>query len=92
MTTMLFFSMGFALACLGLGAAFATVRLFLGPTAQDRVMALDAFYVCVMLIALVLGMRFGSQVYFEVALLIALSGFLGSLAMAKFLLRGEGIE
>lgn len=92
MTTILFFAMGFTLACFALGAGFATVRLFLGPTAQDRVMALDALYVCAMLITLVLGMRFGTEVYFEVALLIALIGFVGSVAMAKLLLRGEVIE
>lgn len=92
MTTILFFAMGFTLACFALATGFATVRLFLGPTAQDRVMALDALYVCAMLITLVLGMRFGTEVYFEVALLIALIGFVGSIAMAKFLLRGEVIE
>ena len=92
MTTMLFFALGFTLACFALAAAFATVRLFLGPSAQDRVMALDSLYVCAMLITLVLGMRFGTDLYFEVALLIALIGFVGSIAMAKFLLRGEVIE
>lgn len=92
MTTVLHTAIGFLLACLGLAVVFATIRLFRGPSAQDRVMALDTLYLCAMLITLTLGMRFGSLLYFEVALLIALVGFVGSIAMAKFLLRGEVIE
>lgn len=92
MTTALHLSIGFLLASLGLAIVFATIRLFRGPSAQDRVMALDTMYLCAMLIMLTLGMRFGNPVYFEVALLTALVGFVGSIAMAKFLLRGEVIE
>ncbi len=92
MTTALHFAIGFLLACLGLAIVSATIRLFRGPSAQDRVMALDTMYLCAMLLALTLGMRFGNPLYFEVALLIALVGFVGSIAMAKFLLRGEVIE
>ena len=92
MTSAVHFATGFLLACLGLAIVFATIRLFRGPSAQDRVMALDTMYLCAMLIMLTLGMRFGNPVYFEVALLTALVGFAGSIAMAKFLLRGEVIE
>ncbi len=92
MTTALHFATGFLLACLGLALAGATIRLLRGPSAQDRVMALDTMYLCAMLVTLTLGMRFGNPLYFEVALLIALVGFVGSIAMAKFLLRGEVIE
>ncbi|HWS73812.1 MAG TPA: K+/H+ antiporter subunit F [Quisquiliibacterium sp.] len=92
MTTLLTAAMGFAMACLGLAMLFASVRMFRGPTAQDRVMAMDTLYVCAMMMTLVLGMRFGSQIYFNMSLLIAVVGFVGSVAMAKFLLRGEVIE
>ena len=92
MTTLLTAAMGFAMACLGLAMLFASVRMFRGPTAQDRVMAMDTLYVCAMMMTLVLGMRYGSQIYFNMSLLIAVVGFVGSVAMAKFLLRGEVIE
>lgn len=92
MTMLLLSAMGFAMACLGLAMLFASIRMFRGPTAQDRVMAMDTLYVCAMMMMLVLGMRYGSQLYFEMSLLIAVVGFLGSVAMAKFLLRGEVIE
>ncbi|MCY1398560.1 Na(+)/H(+) antiporter subunit F [compost metagenome] len=68
------------------------LRLFKGPSAQDRVLALDYLYILAMLMMLVLGIRYASDTYFEAALLIALFGFVGSFALAKFLLRGEVIE
>ncbi|MCK9511944.1 MAG: K+/H+ antiporter subunit F [Pigmentiphaga sp.] len=80
------------LVLLALAVLFAAIRLLRGPTAQDRLVALDSIYVSCMLILLLLGIRFGHHLYFEVALLIALLGFAGSVAMAKFLLRGEVIE
>ncbi len=70
----------------------ALVRVLRGPSAQDRVLALDFVYVIGMLIILVLGIRYRSEQYFEAALLIALFGFVTSTALAKFLLRGEVIE
>jgi len=88
----LFWSASFALLCFVLGMACATVRLVRGATAQDRVLALDTFYINGMLTMLAFGVRSGTSVYFDVALLIALFGFVGSTAMAKFLLRGEVIE
>ena len=55
-------------------------------------LALDFMYVVGMLVMLVLAIRFESSMYFEGALLMVLFGFVGSVAMAKFLLRGEAIE
>ena len=75
-------------AAMGLGL----LRLLRGPSAQDRVLALDLINILGMLLALVLGIRYSSDTYFEAALLIALFGFVGTAAMAKFLLRGEVIE
>ncbi|MBX9872111.1 MAG: K+/H+ antiporter subunit F [Burkholderiaceae bacterium] len=68
------------------------VRLLRGPSAQDRVLALDFLYIVGMLVMLVLAIRYDSSMYFEGAFLMVLFGFVGSLAMAKFLLRGEVIE
>ncbi|WP_026436920.1 K+/H+ antiporter subunit F [Acidovorax sp. JHL-9] len=81
-----------ALCMLVLAMVFALVRLLQGPSAQDRVLALDCMYLNGMLLALVLGVLYGSSTYFEGALLIALFSFVGTTAMAKFLLRGEVIE
>lgn len=81
-----------ALLMLVLAMGCTLVRLLRGPTAQDRVLALDCMYLNAMLVMLVLGLLYDSTHYFEAALLMAILGFVGSVAMAKFLLRGEVIE
>jgi multicomponent K+:H+ antiporter subunit F len=81
-----------AQAMLALAMGCAAARLMIGPRAQDRVLALDTLYVDAMLLILVFGMRFGSALYFEAALVIAMLGFVSTAALAKFLLRGEVIE
>lgn len=82
----------FTLSAYGLAMLLALWRLLRGPSAQDRVLALDFIYLIGMLVILVVGIRYSSSTYFEAALLIALFGFVSSAAMAKFLLRGEVIE
>ena len=92
MTPVLLWALKLALLLLAVAMLCALYRLLVGPTAQDRVMALDCLYVNGMLMMLVLGIVYASSVYFEAAMLIALFGFVGSTALAKFLLRGEVIE
>lgn len=92
METLLELSIGYAMVCVLVAMAFCAVRLVIGPSAHDRVLALDTLWMCGMLLAIVLGIRFGTQMYFEVAILVALIGFVSTLAMAKFLMRGEIIE
>ena len=92
MSVLLSGAISIALSCYVLAMVLVALRLFGGPTAQDRVLALDYLYINGLLIILTLGMRYASDMYFEVALLIALFGFVSSTAMAKFLLRGEVIE
>ena len=75
-----------------LAMACAAFRMLRGPRAQDRILGLDTLYVNAMLLLLTFGIRTGSVVYFEVALVIALLGFVATVAAAKFLLRGEVIE
>jgi len=90
--TILSWSLLVALVLLGLAMVAASYRMMRGPRAQDRIVAFDAFYVNAMLLLLVFGMRTGSTLYFEAALVIALLGFVATLALAKFLMRGEIIE
>ena len=85
-------SAAFAAWCCIAAMILALLRLFRGPSAQDRVLAFDSFYVSGMLTLLILGIRSASALYFDVALLIALFGYIGTTALAKFLLRGEVIE
>jgi multicomponent K+:H+ antiporter subunit F len=92
MRELLPWAISFALMTIALAMVFAAIRLLRGPAAEDRVLALDTLYVNSMITVLTLGIQQGSRIYFDIALLIALFGFVGSAAMAKFLLRGEVIE
>ncbi|RZL45635.1 MAG: K+/H+ antiporter subunit F [Variovorax sp.] len=92
MTPLLPWALKLALLLLAVAMLCAIWRLLVGPTAQDRITALDCLYVNGMLMMLVLGIVYASNVYFEAAMLIALFGFVSSTALAKFLLRGEVIE
>lgn len=90
--TILSWSLLIAQVLLGIAMAIACLRMIRGPRAQDRIVALDALYVNAMLFLLVFGMRTGSTLYFEAALVISIAGFVSTLALAKFLMRGEIIE
>lgn len=92
MSSLLTVAISFALGCYAVASVLVLVRLVRGPRAQDRVFALDLLYLHAMLVMLVLGIKDGSDIYFEAALLIALFSFVSSSAMAKFILRGEVIE
>ena len=68
------------------------VRLVLGPTAGDRILALDTMVINALGLVVLLGIAQGVQIYFEVSLLIAMLGFVSTVAMARFILRGDIIE
>jgi multicomponent K+:H+ antiporter subunit F len=78
---------GFALAML-----LATWRLVRGPTLPDRILALDTLYVNSMALLILLGIAFDTNLYFEAALIIAMLGFVGTIALSKYLLRGDIVE
>lgn len=77
---------------LGLAMLIAGIRILVGPRAQDRVLALDTFYVNALLFLVLFSIRAEDSVYMEIALIIALLGFTATMAFAKFLMRGEVIE
>ncbi|WP_028035411.1 K+/H+ antiporter subunit F [Chelativorans sp. J32] len=91
-TAILEWSLTIAQIMLGIAMLLATFRMVNGPRAQDKVLGLDALYVVAMLELLLFGLRSGSSIYFEAALVIAILGFVSTVALAKFLMRGEVIE
>ncbi len=92
MSPVLDWSLVFTKGCLTLAMVLALARMLRGPSAQDRVMALDSLNSSALLLMLTLGLSYRSSMYFEGALLLSVFGFVGSTALAKFLLRGEVIE
>jgi len=82
----------FAQVLLGLAMTCAIWRLLRGPRAQDRVLGLDTLYVNTMLLLVTFGIQTGRTLYYEATLIIGLLGFASTVALAKFLMRGEVIE
>jgi multicomponent K+:H+ antiporter subunit F len=70
----------------------ALIPIIQGPHAQDRVLGLDILYSNAMLLMLVFSIRTGNLLYFEISLIIGALGFVSTVALAKFLMRGEVIE
>ena len=85
-------ALSIAQLALATAMALAVLRMICGPRAQDRVLGLDTLYVNCMLLLVTLGMRTGSVFFFETSLIIAMLGFVATVALAKFLMRGEVIE
>lgn len=92
MSAFLAWSITTAQILLGLAMGCATFRILWGPRAQDRIVGYDSLYVSAMLLLLAFGIGSGSTLYFEAALIVGLLGFVSTVALAKFLLRGEVIE
>lgn len=82
----------FVLGMLFLAVLLTLYRLARGPAIADRILALDTLYINAIAIIMVLGIYFDTDVYFEAALLIAMLGFVGTCALAKFALRGDIME
>jgi multicomponent K+:H+ antiporter subunit F len=74
---------------LALALALAAWRLLRGPGLPDRILALDTLYIDALALLVVLGLQQGTAVYFEVALLIALLGFIGTVVFARYVLHGD---
>jgi multicomponent K+:H+ antiporter subunit F len=81
-----------ALALLAFAMGLNLWRLARGPSAPDRVLALDTLAINTIALVMLLGIVLSSSIYFEVALLIAMMGFVGTAAFCKFLLSGDIIE
>ncbi|QRM57336.1 K+/H+ antiporter subunit F [Sinorhizobium sp. BG8] len=91
-STILLWAISISQSFLAIAMALAVYRMFIGPRAQDRVLGLDTLYVNAMLLLVTFGIRSGRTIYFEASLVIALLGFVATVALAKFLMRGEVIE
>jgi multicomponent K+:H+ antiporter subunit F len=89
---MLSIALDIALGGLALSLVLGFIRLAAGPTLPDRVLALDTLYVNGIAFLVTFGLRTSSPVYFEAALLIAMFAFVGTVALAKYALRGRLVE
>ena len=81
-----------AFICIAIALLLNFWRLVRGPSLPDRILALDTMYINTVALLVLIGIHQGLDVYFEAALLIALMGFVGTVALCKYLLRGDIIE
>ena len=81
-----------ALSLLGIALVLSSWRLLRGPDATDHILALDTLYINAAAAIVLYGIHIGRAEFFEAALIIALLGFVSTMALAKFLLRGDIIE
>lgn len=80
------------LAILGLAFLLTFARLLRGPSLPDRIVALDTLNINAIALIVLLGIGLDSAMFFEAALLIAVMGFVGTVALCKYLQRGDIIE
>jgi multicomponent K+:H+ antiporter subunit F len=81
-----------AVGAISVAALLNLYRLAIGPTMLDRVLALDTLVINAIALVVVVGVLFGTAIYFEAALLFAMVGFVTTVAFCKYLLRGNVIE
>lgn len=89
---MIEFAMMFAAICYGIALLLDLWRIVTGPDAADRILALDTMVINVIALIVIYGIFRETTIYFEVAMLIAMVGFVSTVAYCRYLLRGDIIE
>jgi multicomponent K+:H+ antiporter subunit F len=89
---MIGYALGFGFAALSLALVMNVWRLLKGPGVADRILALDTMVINVIGMIVLTGIAGGEGTAFEAALLLAMVGFVGTVAFGKFCLRGDIIE
>ena len=91
-TSLMDWALFLAFAFVALAQIMAMVRLWIGPSTGDRILALDTMFINAIGLIVLLGISQGTQIYFEAAMIIAMLGFVSTVAYARFVLRGDIIE
>ena len=89
---MLAYVIPLCMAIVGVAMVLNLLRLLQGPDMPDRVLALDTLYINALALIVLFGIWLASDLFFEAALLIAVMGFVGTVAVAKYLLHGDIID
>jgi multicomponent K+:H+ antiporter subunit F len=89
---MIAWAVDYAIFAIVIGMSFTAWRLVTGPSSVDRVLAIDTLYINVVGLVILLGLRLSSDLLFEAALIIAMLGFVSTVALARFVARGDVME
>jgi multicomponent K+:H+ antiporter subunit F len=90
--TLLDAALAFALACIAVALILCGWRLLRGPEVVDRVLALDTLYINAVALVILLGLVWRTELLFEAALIVAMLGFVSTVALARYLSRGDVVE
>lgn len=85
-------ALNIGVAAIGLAMALCALRLLRGPETTDRLLALDTLYLNTVALIVLLGIRWNTALLFEAALLVAMLGFASTVALARYLSRGDVVE
>lgn len=85
-------ALGFAIFCVGASFLLNLFRLWQGPLETDRILAVDTLTINAIALIVLFGIAYGTTAFFEAAILLAMVGFVATVAYCKFLLRGDIIE
>lgn len=89
---MITYALYFAIGCFGVGLLFNLWRILRGPGPADRVLALDTMVINTIALLVLYGILKGTAIYFEASMLVAMVGFVSTVAYCRFVLRGDIIE
>ena len=85
-------ALNFALGTVALAMLLVGLRLLRGPETTDRILALDTLYINAVALVILLGLRWKTPLLFEAALIVAMLGFVSTVALARFVSRGDVID
>lgn len=89
---MIAYALYFAFACFGVGLLLNLWRMARGPDATNRILALDTMVINMIALLVLYGILQETSVYYEAAMLIAMVGFVSTVAYCRYVLRGNIIE
>lgn len=89
---MLAFALTFAITCFALALLLNLIHLLRTPGLPDRILAVDTMVVNAIALIVLYGVKTASGLNFEAAMLLAMTGFVSTVAFCKYLLRGSIIE
>jgi multicomponent K+:H+ antiporter subunit F len=92
MTSLLDFALSVGIVTVALAVVLCSWRLLKGPEVADRVLALDTLYMNMVALIILLNIRWDTELLFEAALLVAMLGFVSTVALARYLTRGDVVE
>ncbi len=89
---MIQYAYGFAYICFSLALLMNLWRIVFAKEPSDRILALDTMFINAIALIALYGVALGTEIFFEAALIMAMLGFISTVAYTRFLLRGNIIE